>query len=407
MRRARRWFPSLSEADLEDLYQGAWLSVVRTQSEVRDLDSYLYEAVHSQGLMELRRRRRRPTVPLDPSAKGRADGGREGGIERLVDETTSLPEEVAETRALAATVADLLAELSPRQRLIVKARWGWGLSREETAALAGTSQRTVKRELARLAPRLAENARAVESGEWCARKRSLITAYAIGLLSERRAERANQHLRGCPACRALVHELRHRADEVAALLPVPSVLELPGPGPLARLGELADAPRSELADLVTSAKQHATTLALRGTDPTPLAAARPGTVAATLMGCVAFAGGTYCAVEGVPGSLGLTLKADRSEDGPRRARPEARPVQAEQSPVPPVSVQAPDPAVGGTPPAQPPPVDQAPTDPVPPPPEFFTQRDQATAAPADSQQPRESSELQPAPASDPGEFGGP
>src|SRR4051812_7880025 len=62
--KARRWFPTLSQADLEDVYQSAWLSVVRTSSPVTDLKSYLYEAVRSEALMELRRRRRRSALPL-------------------------------------------------------------------------------------------------------------------------------------------------------------------------------------------------------------------------------------------------------------------------------------------------------------------------------------------------------
>lgn len=64
LRRARRWFPSLGGADLEDVYQAAWLSIVRTEASVRDLEDYVYAAVRSQGLMELRRRRRRPVVSL-------------------------------------------------------------------------------------------------------------------------------------------------------------------------------------------------------------------------------------------------------------------------------------------------------------------------------------------------------
>jgi hypothetical protein len=67
--RARRWFPSLTEADLEDIYQAAWLSAIRTQSEVNDLEGYVLDAAYSQGLMELRRRRRKPADSLDAEAE--------------------------------------------------------------------------------------------------------------------------------------------------------------------------------------------------------------------------------------------------------------------------------------------------------------------------------------------------
>src|SRR4051794_27700847 len=62
--KARRWFPTLGEADLEDVYQSAWLSVVRTSSPVADMKTYLYEAMRSEALTELRRRRRRPALAL-------------------------------------------------------------------------------------------------------------------------------------------------------------------------------------------------------------------------------------------------------------------------------------------------------------------------------------------------------
>src|SRR3954462_7780047 len=65
LRRVRRCFPSLGEADLEDAYQDAWLSILRSPAEVDDLDSYLYRAAYSKGRRELRRLRRSPGESLD------------------------------------------------------------------------------------------------------------------------------------------------------------------------------------------------------------------------------------------------------------------------------------------------------------------------------------------------------
>jgi hypothetical protein len=93
LRRARRWFPSLADADLEDVYQAAWLSIVRTKAEVRDLEDYVYAAVRSQGLMELRRRRRRLVVALaDLARSGQlvfGDSGSESAISEPVDDAAS------------------------------------------------------------------------------------------------------------------------------------------------------------------------------------------------------------------------------------------------------------------------------------------------------------------------------
>src|SRR5215211_3631833 len=71
--KARHWFPTLPESDLEDVYQSAWLSVVRTPASVGDLQSYLFEAVHSEGLSELRRRRRRAAMTLSELEAERAE----------------------------------------------------------------------------------------------------------------------------------------------------------------------------------------------------------------------------------------------------------------------------------------------------------------------------------------------
>jgi RNA polymerase sigma factor (sigma-70 family) len=168
LRRSRRWFPTLSEADLEDLYQAAWLSVVRTDSEVRDLEDYLYAAVRSQGLMELRRRRRRPAIALsdlESASTGEADrSGAESAVGEPVDELAVSPEEQAETRAMAAWARDLLEELSPRQRAVVKLRWGWGLSRREIARLLGISEKAVKRDLELSGRRLSESVQDLHAG---------------------------------------------------------------------------------------------------------------------------------------------------------------------------------------------------------------------------------------------------
>jgi RNA polymerase sigma factor (sigma-70 family) len=199
LRQARRWFPSLAEADLEDVYQAAWLSVVRTDAEVRDLEDYLYTAVRSQGLMELRRRRRRPTMPLlsggaGPGAETVNDEG-DVAFKEPVDADAVPPEEQAETRVMGDWAQDLLAELSPRQRSVVKLRWGWGLSRREIARLLGVSEKSVKRDLEGSGRRLSERVEEFRAGGRCDRQRSLVTAYALELLGPSRTARAEAHLR--------------------------------------------------------------------------------------------------------------------------------------------------------------------------------------------------------------------
>src|SRR3954454_3258555 len=67
LRAARTWFPGLRGLEA-DLYQGAWASVLRDGRGEDNLEKRLEHALYWQGLQELRRRRRRPTVSLDASA---------------------------------------------------------------------------------------------------------------------------------------------------------------------------------------------------------------------------------------------------------------------------------------------------------------------------------------------------
>src|SRR3954468_3084316 len=202
LRRVRRCFPSLGEADLEDAYQDAWLSILRSPAEVDDLDSYLYRAAYSQGLMELRRLRRRPAESLERlDERGSSRPGSAAATGRRAmpgDRAADSPEECAENRVLADMAEELIGQLSERERTIAKLRWGWGLSRQEIATALGVSARAVKRDIERIGPKLREQAQSAVSGAWCTPKRSMITAYALGVLSSRRMAQAELHLRACP-----------------------------------------------------------------------------------------------------------------------------------------------------------------------------------------------------------------
>jgi len=418
LRRVRRWFPTLSEADLEDVYQAAWLSIVRTSSDVRDMEDYVYAAVRSQGLMELRRRRRRPVVALtDLAASERGPCGAsaaESFEDEPIDESAVTPEELAERQVMGAWVRDLLAELSPRQCSVVRLRWGWGLSRREIAGLLGISEKTVKRELEVSGRRLSKDVEELHSGRWCEHRRSVVTAYALEVLSPTRAERAEIHLRACPGCRRLVRELRRRVREVGALAPGPMLFETPVRGPLGSIGDVLDTVRAQFSDWVSGAKQQAVSLTVRASDPTPLAGARPGAVAAAVAGCLAVGTGAFCAVEGaVPQALRLGPLAQQKADAdPVMSAPEPAAPHPD-SPVPPA---APAPVEPQAPTPSPEPAPLAPTTPaVTPAPapapapepsqEFFAAEPTAppVARAADAGRPAGA----PAPAASRGEFGGP
>ena len=74
----------------------------------------MLDAAYSQGLMELRRRRRRPADSLDAEAERQQQGREElDKTAALLDRTATLPDEDAETRVLAGLVGECWTS-SPR-----------------------------------------------------------------------------------------------------------------------------------------------------------------------------------------------------------------------------------------------------------------------------------------------------
>jgi RNA polymerase sigma factor (sigma-70 family) len=87
------------------------------------------------------------------------------------------------------------------------------------------------------------------------------------------------------------------------------------------------------AEGLASLKQAATTTYYRAVDPTPLAAARPGTVATVVAGCIALGGGaTYCVEQGMnPVGAARGLIASTAEP---EASPPSEPLEpAAQAPI--------------------------------------------------------------------------
>jgi RNA polymerase sigma factor (sigma-70 family) len=325
LERARRWFPTLRGSE-QDLYQAAWASVLANRDQIRDLDKYLESALYTAGLKELRRRRRRPVISLS-SARGR-NGQRaeseDGGVDSVPDADALTPAERVERLDEARIAAELLDELPPLQRDIVKLRWGCGLPRGEIASLLGISERTLKRELERAGRAVARSAELARAGRWCDTKRSLVLAYCLGLLSPGRAVKARRHLSHCPGCRAQATELRGRLEHVAAALPFPVLLEThSGHDTLTRAAEAGDAARSALDQVGANVKQHALALLTRapGGDAAASQVAASGglrgsgAIVAALTACVVAGGGaTYCAVEGVPGAVHDVAGFEQSEN---------------------------------------------------------------------------------------------
>lgn len=193
-------------------------------------------------------------------------------------------EEEAELAALVQEVADSLSE---RKRDVL-ALYAAGHKRPQIAERLGLTESTVKRDVVDILDE-ARSAIARKSGGGCRRGEPLVLRFAYRLATAAEAGQARAHMKGCRRCEALCERLDAWREKAGALLPVPAV-EQASPGLLERLAHRAAEGVSSVKQQVlggaAQVKQQASATYYRAVDPTPLAAARPGTVAAVLASCV-------------------------------------------------------------------------------------------------------------------------
>jgi hypothetical protein len=172
--------------------------------------------------------------------------------------------------------------------------------------------------------------------------------------------------------------------------------------------------RRHVSDACGHVREHAVAWYCRSVDPTPLAGARPGAVAAAVAGCLAVGGGaTYCAQQGADPFSALARLGDRpahQREQPKQPRKRARTAQATAPPVATPTVAVAPQAVP-PPPPPPPPVTTTVAPPPPAPEDEFEPTSAGTSQPM-QQTPTEQAatkprEPAPAPADGPAEFGGP
>jgi RNA polymerase sigma factor (sigma-70 family) len=228
-----------------------------------------------------------------------------------------------------AEMARLIEEVSaslPECRRDVFALYGAGCKAPEIASRLGIPERTVKYYLHEIIGD-ARIALVRLSGGGCARGEPLVTRLACGLANPAEAARARLHLDGCRRCELFSERLDAWREKAGALLPVPAA-EGASPGLLERVAHRAAEGLSSVKQHVlggaAQVKQQASATYFRAVDPTPLAGARPGTVAAVLASCVTIGGGaaTYCASHGVdPIGAATGLIAGTQEPEPKPSPP--------------------------------------------------------------------------------------
>jgi RNA polymerase sigma factor (sigma-70 family) len=294
-------------------------------------------------------------LPADPTA---------GALLTLVDERPG-PEEQAiadENEADLARLAHEVTSSLPERRRNVLALHTAGCKRPEIAARLGLPERTVKYDLYEIMEE-ARAALARLSGGGCERGEPLVLRLACGLATSAEAAQTRLHVSQCRRCATFNERLGEWREKAGALLPAPT-LEAASPGLLGRfVHRAADglaSVKQQVLGGATQLKQQASASYYRAVDPTPLAGARPGTLAAVVAGCLAIGGGAagYCAQQDVDpfGAVGsLFPEAEKSEPNPTSPPPESaestpslpsEPVPASEEPIasepaPPASEQEP------------------------------------------------------------------
>lgn len=203
----------LKAEEFDELYQEAWRDIVkraRSGEVIRNYRAFAREVILNKWKMELRSRRRHPTLPLDRAAEV---------PDRSSHRTASpavLPEDRIGERDRVRLALELIESVSdPRRRRVLELRLAGDLSASEVQRELGVTERTYRRLLTAAMHDIDAELELVEQGRWCESKRDVIVAYAEGRASEEEIAQARRHLRSCPACMREFTVRRQGAERVA------------------------------------------------------------------------------------------------------------------------------------------------------------------------------------------------
>ncbi len=344
MRRA--YGSTFDDSEIEDIYSSAWLGTLRAlehkHPELSDEDvrSYLLTAVANHASKEIRRRRRKPVVPLEAA----------GGVPEVMDSL----QERAEVKESNHLTRDLLSSLPPRRRAVMLLRYGWELEPKEICGIIdGLSPRAYRKEITKGVDDLTERIKLVDRGEWCREREPLLKAFAAGIATEDQALQAERHISHCRSCHEFVGKLSGHLHDVGSSIFLPGALEaMDGHSTLlekamdafdgARETVLGSVSRSETSEGITLA----TGTRGAGVGGAGLLAKLSG-IGAGSKAALVCAGGlvavSACIVTGV-GPISLEGSSGRPVDTPddkaapiaeiiRNLRPEAPPREAAASPT--------------------------------------------------------------------------
>ena len=267
--------PWVAPVDRESLYHDAYTAVLERERigtlepermHPRELRAYLVKSAIHKALDERKSAERRLTVgsiSLAMTARMAAQALDDAAI-RAFD---------------AATVRELVDELSARGQAVLRLRFLHELEPTEIQSLLRISRRAYRKELERAVRQIASRYELVRSGRWHETRRSLVLAYVAGVSRAAPDGRmARQHLAACPDCAQRAVELRRAAERVRggrAAARSDARLRCRS----SRSSRQLQGQRAASASLAAARSGSFGSLAHRVSDPTPLrgrSAGRPG-----------------------------------------------------------------------------------------------------------------------------------
>jgi RNA polymerase sigma factor (sigma-70 family) len=231
LRRAFRG--AFSDDEIDDIYGNAWLGTLRAlerrHADLADeeIRKYVFTAVAHHASKELRRRKRRPTTPIESVHEVAA-------ADMSPDERATRLEDSRVTR-------DLLGSLPPRRRAVLLFRYGWGLEPHQVCGLVkGLSHRAYRKEITRGVDELTEKLGLVERGEWCSDRESLLKAYAAGIADGEEQRQAQHHLAHCRHCTEFVSRLSGHLHDLGTSLVLTGAADAVGDGRISMVERIGD-----------------------------------------------------------------------------------------------------------------------------------------------------------------------
>lgn len=181
--------------------------------------------------------------------RGRTDSvtGEDIDFDSQVDEDSSPPEDKLASGERSARTAEVLRQLKPDEATALLLKAG-GHTYDEIGERHGWTYTKVNRAITEGRRRFLKTYAELESGDGCERYRPALSELARGTATADCLLELRPHLRHCPACRAVVRELRGGRRRVAGWLPLPILFGTQKPLDYANnIGELGDPQRAPVS----------------------------------------------------------------------------------------------------------------------------------------------------------------